>query len=95
LASFGLAAFRANFGHGLVDDALDLVGISASVARPDVLDGALKHAPADSVLDELRKVSRSPFFMPWEPRKVRRIRSVFSDTLMLQRTPLSMWHLDA
>jgi PIN domain nuclease of toxin-antitoxin system len=39
------------------EHALDLVGISASVARPDVLDGALKHAPAHSVLDELRKVS--------------------------------------
>src|SRR5664280_2498815 len=32
---------------------------------------------------------RSPFFMPWEPRKVRRVRSVSFETLMFQRTASS------
>src|ERR1017187_4023657 len=32
---------------------------------------------------------RSPFFMPWEPRNVRRVRSVSFETLILQRTACS------
>src|SRR5208337_1816556 len=32
---------------------------------------------------------RSPFFMPWAPRKVRRVRSVSFETLMFQRTASS------
>src|SRR5258708_24980328 len=33
---------------------------------------------------------RSPFFIPWAPRKVRRARSVFFETLMFQRTASSI-----
>src|ERR1700675_4273123 len=37
---------------------------------------------------------RSPFFMPWAPRNVRRVRSVSLETLMLQRTGCSsIFHL--
>src|SRR6266849_5945075 len=39
---------------------------------------------------------RSPFFMPWAPRYVRRVRSVSLETLMFQRTASlisSMQHL--
>src|ERR1039457_7606425 len=32
---------------------------------------------------------RSTFFMPWEPRNVRRVRSVSFETLILQRTACS------
>src|SRR5664279_2490678 len=32
---------------------------------------------------------RSPFFMPWGPRNVRRVRSVSFETLMFQRTDSS------
>ena len=33
---------------------------------------------------------RSPFFMPWAPKKVRRVRSVSFETLMFQRTAFSI-----
>src|SRR5258707_13793543 len=35
---------------------------------------------------------RSPFFIPWAPRKVRRARSVSFETLMFQRTASSITH---
>src|SRR5580700_8778394 len=40
---------------------------------------------------------RSPFFIPWAPRNVRRVRSVSFETLMLQRTASSSicYHLYA
>src|ERR1017187_2978049 len=40
---------------------------------------------------------RSPFFMPWAPRNVRRVRSVSFETLTLQRTASSsiLYHLYA
>ena len=40
-------AFRADLADGFVDDALDFFGVSISVACPNVLNGALKHAEAD------------------------------------------------
>jgi hypothetical protein len=63
--------------HGLVDDALDFIRVRVGVSRPDVLHSALKHAPADGLLDEFREVA----FFPWAPRKVRRVRSVSFETL--------------
>jgi hypothetical protein len=50
-------ALGADFAHGFVDDALNLVRIDADVALPDVLDRALKHAPTDGVLDELGEIA--------------------------------------
>ncbi|MGD1104683.1 MAG: hypothetical protein ABSA59_21780 [Terriglobia bacterium] len=40
------ATFGADLTDGLVDDALNLVRVRIGVARLDVLNGALKHAPA-------------------------------------------------
>ena len=51
------AAFGADLTDGLVDDALNLVRVGIGVARLDVLNGALKHAPADGVFDEFREVA--------------------------------------
>jgi len=51
------ATFGANLCHGLVNDTLNLVRVGIGMARLDVLNGALKHAPADGVLDELREVT--------------------------------------
>jgi hypothetical protein len=42
---------------GFVDDTLDFIRIGIGVARPDVLDGAVKHAPPDCILNELGEVA--------------------------------------
>jgi hypothetical protein len=36
-------------------------------------------------------IERAPFFIPWEPRKVRRARSVFFETLMFERTTSAIY----
>ena len=51
------AAFGADLTDGFVDDALNFIRVGIGVARPDVLNGALKHAPADGFLDEFREVA--------------------------------------
>ena len=51
------AAFRTDLADGFVDDALDFIGVGIGVARPDVQNRELKHAPADRLLDELRKIA--------------------------------------
>ncbi len=51
------ATFDADLTDGLIDDALNLVRIGSGVARLDVLNGALKHTPADGVFDEFREVT--------------------------------------
>ena len=51
------AASGANLTDGLVDDALNLIRVGIGVARLDVLNGALKHAPTDGVFDEFREVA--------------------------------------
>ena len=51
------ATFGADLTHGIVDDALNLVRVGIGVARLDVFNGALKHAPADGVFDEFREVA--------------------------------------
>ena len=51
------ATFGADLTDGLVDDALNLVRVRIGVARLDVLNGALKHAPADGLFDEFREVA--------------------------------------
>ena len=51
------AAFRADLADGFVDDALDFIGVGIGVGRPDVLYGALKHAPADCFLVGSRRRS--------------------------------------
>jgi hypothetical protein len=49
--------FRADLADGVVDDALDFIGVGIGVARSDVLNGALKHAPADGFFNELREIA--------------------------------------
>jgi len=51
------ATFGADLSDGFVDDALNLIRIGAGIARLDVLNGALKHAPADGLFDEFREVA--------------------------------------
>ena len=51
------ATFGADLTHGLVNDALNVVRIGIGVARFDVLNGALKHPPADGIFDEFREVA--------------------------------------
>jgi len=48
---FGMA-FSADLAHGFVDDALQLIRVGIRIALPDVLHGAMKHVPADGLLDE-------------------------------------------
>jgi hypothetical protein len=91
LSAFSLgAAFHADFAGGIVNDAFQVVQIGAGIAFLYVLNGAIQDAPADRVFDELRmNLERSPFFIPWAPKKVRRERSVSLETLMFQRTACS------
>jgi hypothetical protein len=56
-AFFPGAAFRADLGDGLADDALDGFGVGVGIARRDVLHGALKHAPVNRILDEFREIA--------------------------------------
>ena len=42
---------------GFVDDALNFIRIGVGIARPNVLNGALEHAPPDGILDEFREVA--------------------------------------
>src|SRR6266849_3468644 len=51
------AAFGANLADSVVNDALQLAWVGLGVARLDVLNGAMKHAPADSFFDELGEVA--------------------------------------
>ena len=91
LSAFSWCGVRADLADRFVDDALNFIGVGVGIARPDVLHGALKHAPVNGILDEFREIA---FFTPWEPRNVRRFRSVSFETLRLQRDRVfSIWHL--
>jgi len=50
------AAFGADLADGFIDDVLDFIEVGIGIARPDVLNISLQHAPADSLFDEFRKV---------------------------------------
>jgi len=45
-------ALRTDLADSFVDDALNFIGVGIGVAHPDILNGALKHASTDSLLDE-------------------------------------------
>ena len=47
----------AHFLHGGVDGALQLVPVGVGVARLDVLNGAMRHAPAAGFFDDFREVA--------------------------------------
>jgi hypothetical protein len=49
-ATLGRTPFGADLAHGLIDDALYLAWAGIGVACLDVLNGAVKHAPADSLI---------------------------------------------
>ena len=83
------ATLHANLAYGAVNEALQLVRVRLGVALLDILHGAIKtrQRTASSMNFE-----RSPFFMPWEPQKVRSGKSVSFETLMFQRTVSSIKH---
>lgn len=46
-----------DLADGLIDDALDFIRVGVGIILPNVLNGALKHAPANCVLNELREIT--------------------------------------
>src|SRR5216684_6362972 len=50
------AALSADLAESSVNDSLELAGVSAGIARLDLLNGAIEDAPADGLLDEFREV---------------------------------------
>ena len=83
----------ADFLHSLVDDRLQLVGISVGVAGLDVLNGAVKHSRAHGFLDSVKALADVLLFvLPRELRPGRCVCAPGAWPVQIRRRPHHLHH---